>query len=253
MRSKGFFARAIGSFMSEPTTTASMVVNAYDKYHADIQRGMSRQQAWQKNAKLIGRTLYVYGITQVLLAAVTAVMDAWRDDDEYEEFNEKWLEAFKGNIIDEMMPFNKLPILSDFYDLAKELLSILGVDTYGNPPQSVFMQWYDSLVKGVEVLYDKIAGEDTNYTWYAGIYKMLQAAAGMTGLPMAAATREIIAAWNNTVGAMAPSLKVKSYDPGEMNEIKYAYADGYLSDEEATKLLLERGLVDNENQAYFTI
>jgi hypothetical protein len=253
MRSKGFFARAIGSFMSEPTTTASMVVNAYDKYHMDMQRGMTKQQAWQNNSKLIGRTLYVYGITQALLAAVTAVMDAWRDDDEYEEFGEKWLEAFGGNLVDELLPFNKLPILSDFYDLAKELLSILGVDTYGNPPQSVFMQWYDSLVKGVEILYDKIAGEDTNYTWYAGIYKMLQAAAGMTGLPMAAATREIIAAWNNTVGAMAPSLKVKTYDAGEMNEIKYAYADGYLTDEEATALLLERGLVDNEDEAYFTI
>ncbi len=253
MRSKGFFARAIGSFMSEPTTTASMVVNAYDKYHMDMQRGMTKQQAWQNNSKLIGRTLYVYGITQALLAAVTAVMDAWRDDDEYEEFGEKWLEAFGGNLVDELLPFNKLPILSDFYDLAKELLSILGVDTYGNPPQSVFMQWYDSLVKGVEILYDKIAGEDTNYTWYAGIYKMLQAAAGMTGLPMAAATREIIAAWNNTVGAMAPSLKVKTYDAGEMNEIKYAYADGYLTDEEATELLLERGLVDNEDEAYFTI
>jgi hypothetical protein len=253
MRSKGFFARAIGSFMSEPTTTASMVVNAYDKYHMDMQRGMTKQQAWQNNSKLIGRTLYVYGITQALLAAVTAVMDAWRDDDEYEDFGEKWLEAFGGNLVDELLPFNKLPILSDFYDLAKELLSILGVDTYGNPPQSVFMQWYDSLVKGVEIMYDKIAGEDTNYTWYAGIYKLLQAASGMTGLPMAATTREIIAAWNNTVGAMAPSLKVKTYDPGEMNEIKYAYADGYLTDEEATELLLEHGLVDNEDEAYFTI
>ena len=253
MRSKGFFARAIGSFMSEPATTASMVVNAYDKYHADIQKGMTRGQAWQKNGKLIGRTLYVYGITQALLAAVTAVMDAWRDDDDYETFPEKWLEAFGGNLIDELMPFNKLPILSDFYDLVKELLSILGVDTYGNPPQSVFMQWYDSLVKGSEIIYDKITGEDTNYTWYGGIYKLLQAAAGMTGLPMAAATREFIAAWNNIVGAMAPSLKVKTYDSGDMNEIKYAYADGYLTAEEATALLLERGLVDNEDEAYFTV
>ena len=253
MRSKGFFARAIGSFMSEPTTTASMVANAYDKYRMDIQRGMSRQQAWQKNGKLIGRTLYVYGITQTLLAAVTAVMDAWRDDDEYEEFPEKWLEAFGGNLVDELLPFNKLPILSDFYDLAKELLSVFGVDTYGNPPQSVFMQWYDSLIKGAEIIYDRITGEDTNYTWYGGIYKLLQAASGMTGLPMAAATREFIALWNNIIGAMAPSLKVTTYDSGEMNEIKYAYADGYLTDEEATALLLERGLVDNEDEAYFTI
>ena len=33
------------------------------------------------------------------------------------------MDAFGGNLVDEIMPLNKLPILSDFYDLAKELLS----------------------------------------------------------------------------------------------------------------------------------
>jgi N12 class adenine-specific DNA methylase len=253
MRSKGMFARAIGSFMSEPATTASMVLDTVDKYNADLKRGMNKSQAWEKNKRMIGRTMYVYAVSATLLAAVQAIADAWRDDDDYETFLEKWLEAFGGNIVDELMPFNKLPILSDFYDLAKELLAIFGVDTYGNPPQSVFMQWYDSLVKGTEIIYDKIAGEDTNYTWYGGIYKLLQALSGMTGAPMAATTREIVAIWNNIVGAMAPSLKIKSYDPGEANEIKYAYADGYLTFDEAINELIEQGLVDNEDEAYFTV
>ena len=253
MRDKGFFARAVGSFMSEPTTTASMLIDAYDKYHMDMQRGMNRQQAWKKNSHMIVRTAYVYGLGALILAAVQAVADAFRDDDDYQEWYEKWLEAFGGNLVDELMPFNKLPIVSDFYDLAKELLSTFGVDTYGNPPQSVFMQWYDSLVKGVEILYDKISGEDTNYTWYSGAYKLLQAASGISGLPMAAATREIVTAWNNIVGAMAPSLKVKTYEPSEMAQIKYAYQDGYLTDEEATEQLLQQGLVDTEDEAYWTI
>jgi len=214
---------------------------------------MNRQQAWKKNSKMIVRTAYVYGIGAAILAAVQAVADAFRDDDDYQEWYEKWLEAFGGNLVDELMPFNKLPILSDFYDLAKELLSKLGVDTYGNPPQSVFMQWYDSLVKGVEILHDKISGADTSYTWYGGAYKLLQAASGMTGLPMAGATREIVTAWNNIVGAMAPSLKVKTYDPGEKNEIKYAYQDGYLTAEEAAEQLLQQGVVDTEDEAYWTI
>lgn len=211
LRSKGLFARLTGSFMSEPTTTASMLINAFDKYQMDIQRGMTKQQAWKKNRAMIVRTAYVYGIGAAVLAAVQAVADAFRDDDDYEKWAEKWLDAFAGNLVDELMPFNKLPLVSDFYELAKELLSVFGVDTYGNPPQSVYMQWYNSLVKGVEILYDKISGENTNYTWYGGAYKLLQAASGVTGLPMAAATREIITAWNNTIGAMAPSLKVKSY------------------------------------------
>ena len=253
LRSKGFFARAIGSFMSEPTTTASMLIDAYDKYHADLQRGMNRTQAWKKNGRNIVRTAYVYGMSAVILAAVQAVADSFRDDDDYQEFMEKWLEAFGGNLVDELMPLNKLPILSDFYEVAKELLSIVGVDTYGNAPTSVFMQWYDSLIKGVEILYDRISGEDTNYTWYGGAYKLLQAVSGMTGLPMAAATREIVTIWNNSIGASAPSLKVKTYDSGDKNEIKYAYQDGYLTEDEAAAELLEKGVVDNEDEAYWTI
>ena len=253
MRDKGTFARLVGSFMSEPTTNASMLIDAFDKYHLDRQRGMTYQQAWKKNSKMIGRRLYVYAVGALLLAVVQAVADAFRDDDDYEEWYEKWLEAFGGNLVDELMPINKLPIMSDFYDLSKELLSIVGVDTYGNPPQSVFMQWYDSLVKGTEIIYQKISGEDTNYTYYGGIYKLLQAASGMTGLPMASATREFITAWNNTIGAMAPSLKVKTYEPSELSQIRYAYEDGYLTAEEATDLLLEKGLADNENDAYFII
>ena len=250
MRDKGAFARLVGSFMSEPTTNASMLIDAYDKYALDIQRGMTRQQAWQKNGRMIGRRLYVYAVGAVLLAAVQAAADALRDDDDYEEWYEKWLEAFGGNLVDELMPFNKLPILSDFYDLAKELLSIVGVDTYGNPPQSVFMQWYDSLINGTEIIYEKISGEDTNYTWYGGIYKLLQAASGMTGLPMASATREIITAWNNTVGAMAPSLKLTTYEPSDLSQIRYAYVDGYLTDMEATTKLLDKGLAESDDEAY---
>ena len=253
MRSKGFWTRAMSSFMSEPTTTASMLIDAYDKYHTDIQKGMSRQQAWKKNGKMIVRTVYVYGASATLLAAVQAVADAMRDDDDEQEWYEKWLEAFGGNLFDEIVPVNKLPILNNFYELGKELLSIFGVDTYGNAPTSVFMQWYDSLIKGTEILWDKISGKDTNYTWYGGAYKLLQAASGMSGLPMAAATREIVTAWNNIVGAMAPSLKVKIYDPGKKNDIKYAYQDGYLTAEEAAEKLLQQGLVDNEDEAYWTI
>ena len=254
LRSKGFFARATASFMSEPTTTASMLIDAYDKFRADMQRGMTRQQAWKNNGRMIGRVAYAYGLSAVILAAVQAVADAIRDDDDYQDFLEKWLEAFGGNLVDEIMPFNKLPILSDFYEVAKEVIATwTGWDIYGNAPTSVFMQWYDSLIKGMEIVHGKITGDEDRYTWYGGVYKLLQAVSGITGLPMAAATREIIAAWNNIVGAMAPSLKVKTYDPGEKNEIKYAYQDGYLTGEEAATELLEQGLVDNEDEAYWTL
>ena len=253
LRSKGLFARLTGSFMSEPTTTASMLIDAYDKYHADIQRGMTRQQAWKKNGRMIGRTAYVYGLSAAILAAVQAVADAFRDDDDYEEWYEKWLEAFGGNLIDETMPFNKLPLFSQVYEFAKEMIAVGGFDIYGQMSNLPYVEIAEKLIKGTEILYDKITGVDTNYTYYAGIYKIFQGLSGISGLPMAAATREITTAWNNIVGAMAPSLKVQTYDPGEKKEIKNAYQDGYLTDEEAVAELLKQGLVDNEDEAYWLI
>lgn len=217
MRSKGFWARTMSSFMSEPVTTASMLMSAYERFRTDRRRGMSFGDAWRRNRKNIVRTAAVYGIGALLLAAVQAVMDASRDDDDDKNYGEKYLDEFIGNFIDEIAPFNKLPIISDIYDIAKSVLSKVGFDTYGNPPQSVFAQWYDSLIKGVEIVYDKITGENTGYTWYAGIAKLLQAVSGMTGLPLAAATREVVTVWNNTVGVINSDLKVRKYEGSENN------------------------------------
>ena len=254
LRSKGLFARATGSFMSEPTTTASMVVDAFDKYRMDLQKkGGNHRDAWRKNGKRIGRTLYVYGLSQVILAAVQAVSDAFRDDDEYEEYGEKWMEAFVGNVIDELNPFNKLPLVTEFCDLAKNLLSVVGVDTYGYSPSSIWLQWADDLVKGTQILYQKIFGEGNNYTWYGGISKLLKAASGMSGVPMAALTREVITGWNSIIQYMAPDLVVKDYDPGDKSTIKYAYLDGYLTKEEAYRELLDKGVFEDENDAYWAV
>ena len=254
LRSKGLFARATGSFMSEPTATASMVVDAFDKYRMDLQKkGGNHRDAWRKNGKRIGRTLYVYSLGAVILAAVQAVADAFRDDDEYEEYGEKWMEAFIGNVIDELNPFNKLPLVTEFCDLAKNLLSAVGVDTYGYAPSSIWLQWADDLVKGTQILYQKIWGEGNNYTYYGGISKLLQAVAGATGVPMAAVTREIVTGWNSIIQYMAPDLVVKSYDPGDKSTIQYAYLDGYLTKEEAYRELLDKGIAEDENEAYWTV
>ena len=252
-RSKGFFSRAISSFMSEPIATASMLLSAADKFNRDMQQGMTRQEAWIRNRDYIVRVSYVYAIGQTLLAAVQAIADAFRDDDEYQNFWEKWLEAFGGNLIDELVPVNKLPILSDFWELAKSLLEKMGVDTYGNAPRSLTMQWRDTLLKGTEILWDKISGKETDYTWYAAAYKLLQTVSGITGLPMAAATREAVTLWNNSVGHFVPSLRIRSYEPSETAQIKYAYQDGYLTAEEATAELLEKGIAQDENDAYWYI
>lgn len=254
LRSKDFFPRATGAFMSEPTTTASMLVDAFDKYRMDLQKkGGNHRDARRKNGKRIGRALYVYGLGAVILAAVQSVADAFRDDDEYEEYGEKWMEAFIWNVIDELNPFNKLPLVSEVCEYAKNMLNVIGVDTYGYKTSAVWMQWADDIVNGTNILYQKIFGDGSNYTWYGCIRKLLNGISGATGVPMAAVTREVITGWNSVVQYMAPDLVVKSYDPGDKNTIKYAYLDGYLTEDEAYQELLNKGIAKDENDAYWTV
>lgn len=253
LRDKGYVSRLFGSFMGEPTAAISSVIHAVDNINIDRKRGMTRAQAWKKNGRAFVRMAYVYVISNAFVAAVQAIGDAWRDDDEYETFLEKWLEAFGGNFIDELNPIGKLPILSEFVDVFKEILAAFGVDTYGNTQETTFGTLANYVVKLVEIVANEVNEEEDGYTWYAAVYKGLQLISGATGLPMASATREVVSAWNNIIGSMAPSLKVKTYDPGDKNEIKYAYMDGYLTDEEAIDLLIEKGLVDSEHEAYWLV
>ena len=257
MRDKGFFARSLSSFMSEPVTTASMVIDSFDKYQMDMQRGLTRQQAWKKNGRRMARVFYVYSVNVLLTSAVSAAIFAWRDDDDYQEWYEKWLEAFWGEgfvdgaLFDELNPFTKLPGVADAYEVIESMMApllkaVLGVDLYTSDQLTTFGQVAQYAEKAIEILADKISGENTKYQDWAVIYKLLQAASGALGLPMATAAREVVDMWNNTVGAMAPSLKVKTYDPGEKNEIKYAYQDGYLTFAEAREELLATGLSEKE-------
>lgn len=270
MRDKGIGARVMSSFMSEPTTTASMLLDAYDKFCGDMRRGMSRQQAWKKNGGRIARTIAVYAIGGVLLAAVQAAADAWRDDDEYQEPGEKWLEAFTGlsgdetgiwahfmaaltgNVGSELNPLSKLPIVSELVEFGLGLLSAgFDLDIYTQLSELPMASIAADLYKGFEILHDKIIKAETDYTWYGGLYKILRGLSGLFGLPMAAATREVVDIWNHTIGAMAPSLKVKTYEPGGAAQIRYAYEDGWLTAEEAAAELLDKGFADTEDEAYW--
>ncbi len=223
LRAKGFFPRMLGSFMSEPMTTVSMLTDAYYKYTDDLQRGMSRGQAWRRNGKNIAKTVAVYSIGQILLAAMQAVIDGWRDDDEYDvenpfkNFLMKYLNAFKSNAIEEELPFGKIPLVSEIYDGLKGLLDYtglfdqLGLDLYGNGLSNGWAQYAKYLQKGFEISWDLINGNQTNYTAYGAAYNLLRGTSGMVGLPIATLMREVVDLWNNTAGWYAPDKRLVSY------------------------------------------
>lgn len=78
-------------------------------------------------------------------AKATALMDAWRDDDKYETFWEKYLQAFfgensilDGNLFSEMNPLEKIIFVRDALSIIRGYDVMPG---YAN----LFKQWYDFL------------------------------------------------------------------------------------------------------------
>ncbi len=226
LRSKGGLARQLGSFMSEPSATMSMLADAHFKCTDDIQRGMSRSEAWRHNGGNIAKTAAVYAVGQVILSAMQAVIDAWRDDDEYDSENwlsnylQKYLHAFKGNIIEEMLPFGKVPLASEIYEATKSLLDYAGVfekldlDLYGNDTSSGLTMYMKYLKKAAEIIIDRtgISGNKTNYTTYGAIYNLIRGVSNLSGIPFGTAWRELEDIWNNTVGYFVPNMKLKTYE-----------------------------------------
>lgn len=224
LRSKGGIARQLGSFMSEPSATMSMLTDAYFKYTDDLQQGMSRSEAWKKNGGNIAKTAAVYAIGQVILSAMQAVIDAWRDQDDKDpdwlkNYLQKYLAAFKSNVVEEELIFGKIPAVSELYDLMKNYLDKfgvfdkLGLDIYGNDLSSGLAMYTKYLTKAMDIIAGKVTGDSkyNNYTPYSVIYNLVRAASNLSGIPLATAWREVQDLWNNTVGFFNPRMKLVTY------------------------------------------
>lgn len=243
MRDQGFISRYLSSFMSEPVTAVSPLLNDVFLMNMEMQRkGGSFQTAWQKHGKHFVHSTAVYAVTGIITAVASALIAAWRDDDDYQDFDEKFLEAMDGAIGEELNPFTKLPLVSN---VAKGLDAAYQAMAKGEEPWLAMAsglpmtEIIEYTVDGGKILHDLISGEDTNYTWYGAVRKLLQAFSGATGTPAATLSREVVDTWNNIVGRMAPSLKVKTYERSESEELRDAFLAGYLTEEEASEKIRE--------------
>lgn len=243
MRDQGFTPRLFSSFRSEPVTAISPILN--DVYLMEMEaqrRGGSFRSAWHKHGNHFVRSVAVYSVTGIITAVVSAAIAAWRDDDDYQTFGEKWEEAMDGAILGELNPLTKLPLIGDVAEAADALhkAATKGEDpwlTLSTLPMAEIVQY---AVDGGMILHELISGEDTNYTWYGAVRKLLQAASGAAGIPAATLSREVVDTWNNIIAPMAPSLgidvgKIRAYEHSEATEIRDAFLSSHLTEEEATE------------------
>ena len=256
MRKKGVFAGMSTAFMSEPTLSYNMVLDACSEFREEYRKSGSVAAAWKNSGDKVGRAFLAYVATASAAAVVESLIDAMRDDDEYESFAEKWLEAMgfrgkfrDGNLWQDLLLHNKIPFVKDIDSLFRGYSnSRMDMEAFSNLKKAWDI-WKETIQLANGTL-DKPTSVTYNgrMTTWGKLYPTLKALSQLTGLAVSNLCRDAVALWNSTAGA-ALGMKVKTYDPGPEKSIQYAFQDGYLSEEEARRLLIAEGIESGETEA----
>ena len=272
MRGKSVYGSISTAFMSEPTLSYNLVLKAYTDYTTELRTTGDKKKAWNNAKGKVAWALATYLVSAAASGLVESAVDACRDDDEYATWLEKYLNAliganyeegkfsgvrpFDNNLFMDVDILSKLPILKDFMSMISgyendrmdtEWISNL-IDAYRIWDETIKLET-GKLDKPTDVTYNG------NMTLYGKIYKTLKAVSQATGLPISAASREVVTLWNTIAGAVGKGDEwtIHTYDSGPENQIKYGLMDGYLTREEAQQMLVEKGLADNEDDAYWKV
>lgn len=221
MRSKSGLTQTATAFMSEPSLTHNILMNAAFQFHKEKRISGSAKVAWKKTGKLITKTISVYSSTALLVAIMESLADAYRDDDD-EEFIEKFKEAFTENSISNIVPFNNIPIISDFANLILSQFDI-GYFSSDRLDTTWLTQANDAIRAWKEVIAEWSGEKETSKTPYNAIYNTVRALSSVTGLPIANLMREVVTLWNNTAGEYDPTLKIKMYESTDKELRKLLY------------------------------
>ena len=272
MRATGVYGAVSTAFMSEPTLSYNLLLNAYTDYTAELRATGDKKAAWRNAGGKIAIALATYLVSAAASGLAESIVDACRDDDEYATWLEKYLSALIGakykdgkfsgvdplesNLFMDVDILSKLPILKDFMSM---------ISGYENDRMDT--EWISNLIDAYRIWDETIKLEtgkldeptdvtyNGNMTLYGKIYKTLKAVSQATGLPISAASREVVTLWNTIAGAVGKGDEwtIHTYDSGPENQIKYGLRDGYLTREEAQQLLVEKGLAGNEDDAYWKV
>ena len=270
MRGKSVYGSISTAFMSEPTLSYNLVLKAYTDYTTELRTTGDKKKAWNNAKGKVAWALATYLVSAAASGLVESAVDACRDDDEYATWLEKYLSAliganyeegkfsgvrpFDNNLFSDVDILSKLPILKDFMSM---------ISGYGNDRMDT--EWISNLIDAYRIWDETIklaTGKldkptsvtyNGNMTLYGKIYKTLKAISQTTGLPISAASREVVTLWNTIAGAVGKGDEwtIHTYGSGPENQIKYGLRDGYLTREEAQQLLVEKGLADDEDDAYW--
>ena len=181
MRSKNFINKTVTSFMSEPTKAYNMLRSAV----RDVQKN-----GWKKGRGRLVRVAVTHAATNIATAMAAALIDAMRDDDEEKKWAEKYWSAVGENTLDNLSPLNMLPYLKDVasllsgYNLTRqEMAGLTDVVNAGRAWMSYFQG-------------------DSKYSVPWLIKNSAASISKLTGIPVAAATRDLEALVRSGIRAL---------------------------------------------------
>lgn len=252
--------KLVSAFGAEPTLSANIVMDAASEYMIDMRKTDART-AWRKNKDKIALAFTTYVSSAAFAAFVESLWDAVRDDDDYETFLEKFMQAFlgedgllSGNLVQDLTIIGKIPELKAIIEVLtgdkSSDMSIASLESIS----STYSIWKETIQLTTGELQDP-----TKVTYYGKmtpwgkIYKTLQALSQISGVAVSNGARDVIAVWNTIVGSFAPSRKLKTYDPGTAGSIKHAYLGGALTETEAIDELIKAGEAEDNDEAYWLV
>ncbi len=255
--------KLVSAFGAEPTLSANIVMDAASEYMIDMRKTDART-AWRKNKDKIALAFTTYVSSAAFAAFVESLWDAVRDDDDYETFLEKFMQAFlgedgllSGNLVQDLTIIGKIPELKAIIEVLtgdkSSDMSIASLESIS----STYSIWKETIQLTTGELHDP-----TKVTYYGKmtpwgkIYKTLQALSQISGVAVSNGARDVIAVWNTIAGSIAPSMKLKklkTYDPGTAGSIKHAYLGGALTETEAIDELIKAGEAEDSDEAYWLV
>lgn len=260
MRQQGTMEAITTSFMAEPTLSYNLVMDAYAEYQAEARRTGNKAAALQHIKGKLAKTIAIYVASGAATLIASSFWDAWRDDDDYETFLQKWAQAFFGEaedkwyekpLLQELFLLNKLPGVKDIISL------ITGDDVNRMDLEGAKNLWkaWRIMSECLKLATGKLEEQDAQYgnmTGYGKLANILKGISQVTGLPLYNATRDVVAVWN-TLLSNVTGVKLTVYKPNSKREIKNAYVNGLMTDEQAMDELVKQGAADDADQAFWII
>lgn len=181
MRSKNFINKTVTSFMSEPTKAYNMLRSAV----RDVQKN-----GWKKGWRRLIRVAVTHAATNIATAMAAALIDAMRDDDEEKKWWEKYLSAVGENTLDNLHPLNMLPYARDVYSI---------LQGYSATRQE--LSGLTDIVRAGTAWFSYSQG-DSKYSVPWLIKNSAASISKLTGIPVAAATRDLEALVRSGIRAL---------------------------------------------------